>query len=322
MGMTFQREAVKEQIASLASQGIYVGTSSWKYPGWCGQLYDEGRYVFRGKFSESRFNRICLEEYAQVFKTVSLDAAYYTFPTENYLGGLVDQVPAEFQFALKVTDEITVKHFSNLPRFGPRAGKPNINFLNAELFQSSFLRPCLPFKESIGIIMFEFSRFYPRDFERGRDFVQALDEFFSRLPSGWPFGIEIRNRNLLHEDYFEMLKRHQITHVYNNWDAMPAVQEQIELPASQTQENLVAARFLLKPGRKYKDAVELFSPYRENREPNESARKAAARLIRQAIDKKRGKTFILVNNRLEGNALVTIQEMLKEAALFGIKSAS
>lgn len=314
--MSFNREAVKEHLASLAELGIYLGTSSWKYPGWCGSLYEEARYVFRGKFSESRFNRICLEEYAQIFKTVSVDAAYYTFPTEKYIAGLVDQVPEDFRFALKVTDEITVKHFPNLGRFGPRAGKPNTNFLNAELFASNFIRPLEPFRDSIGLIMFEFSRFYPRDFERGRDFVASLAHFLDRLPSGWPYGIEIRNRNLLQPDYFQILKEHDITHVYNNWDAMPSVEQQLEIAENAGRTDLSAARFLLKPGRKYKDAVALFSPYRTNKEPDESARRAGAKLIRQALKQRGSKTFVFVNNRLEGNALVTIQEMLQEAARF------
>ena len=316
MGVSFNREAVKEHLTSLAELGIYLGTSSWKYPGWAGSLYEEARYVFRGKFSETRFNRICLEEYAQVFKTVSVDAAYYTFPTEKYIGGLVDQVPDDFRFALKVTDEITVKQFPNLSRFGPRAGKPNANFLNPDLFASSFLRPLEPFKESIGLIMFEFSRFYPRDFERGRDFVQALAEFLTHLPKGWPYGVEIRNRNLLQPEYFQMLERHNITHVYNNWDAMPAVEQQLEIADNPGSKDLTAARFLLKPGRKYKDAVALFSPYRTLKEPDESARRAGAKLVRQALKQRGGKTFVFVNNRLEGNALITIQEMLQQAAQF------
>ncbi len=47
-----------------------VGTSSWKYPGWCGQLYDEQRYLTRGKFSEANFERECFAEYARTFATV------------------------------------------------------------------------------------------------------------------------------------------------------------------------------------------------------------------------------------------------------------
>ena len=43
-------------------------------------IYDEQRYNYRGKFAETRFERDCLVEYAEVFKTVCVDAAYYQFP--------------------------------------------------------------------------------------------------------------------------------------------------------------------------------------------------------------------------------------------------
>ena len=140
--MPFDREQIRQQVATLAAEGVFIGTSSWKYPGWRGMLYDESRYVYRGKFAESRFEKNCLTEYAEVFKTVCVDAAYYKFPDEKYLENLVSHVPADFQFAFKVTDDITIKRFSNLPRFGIRAGKTNDNFLNAGLFAHAFLRPC------------------------------------------------------------------------------------------------------------------------------------------------------------------------------------
>jgi hypothetical protein len=50
--MTFTRQQLTEQAASLVAQGIYVGTSSWKYPGWCGMLYDRTRYEYRGEFAD------------------------------------------------------------------------------------------------------------------------------------------------------------------------------------------------------------------------------------------------------------------------------
>src|SRR2546425_5939127 len=118
--MAFDRERTKDAVGKLAARGVFIGTSSWKYPGWRGQLYDENRYVTRGKFSESRFNRDCLAEYAEVFKTVCVDAAYYKFPDQRSIAGMVSQVPEDFQFAFKVTDEVTVKKFTNLPRFGLR----------------------------------------------------------------------------------------------------------------------------------------------------------------------------------------------------------
>ncbi len=312
--MSFDREQMKGKAAELAAQGVFVGTSSWKYEGWLKQLYTPARYEYRGKLARTRFERSCLAEYAEVFKTVCVDAAYYTFPSEKYLAGLMAQVPPDFQFGFKVTDEITVRKFPNLPRFGVRAGKPNGNFLNADLFNRAFLKPCEHLRANVGVVMFEFSRFYPTDYEHGRDFVAELDKFFGNLPSGWPYAVEMRNKHWLAPEYFACLARRSITHVYNSWDAMPPVSEQMALPGSQTHPELVAARFLLKPGRKYDEAVKTFQPYDQTKEVNEEARQAGARLIKAS--KATGtmkKTLIFVNNRLEGNALNTIAAMIEKA---------
>ena len=71
--MPFDRERMKEKAAALAAKGVFVGTSSWKYEGWLGQLYTPARYEYRGKFAKTRFDRDCLSEYAEVFKTVSVE---------------------------------------------------------------------------------------------------------------------------------------------------------------------------------------------------------------------------------------------------------
>lgn len=304
------RESLQTRIQRLAGEGIFIGTSSWKYPGWRGLLYDDARYIYRGKFATSRFERDCLSEYAEVFKTVCVDAAYYSFPSVKYLEGLAAQVPPDFQFAFKVTDDITLKTFPNQPRHGAKAGMKNPYFLSAETFERGFLRPCEAIRSRIGILMFEFSRFYPADFAHGRDFVTALDTFLAKLPKGWPYGIEMRNRLWLTPEYFSCLAHHEVTHVYNSWTEMPPIGEQVILPGSETRSDLVAARFLLKPGRKYDEAVQAFQPYQETKEINEEARRAGAALIQNGKKNTRKKTFIFVNNRLEGNALQTIKAML------------
>ena len=157
-----------ERAAGLASKGVFVGTSSWKYPGWCGQLYDFQRYDYRGRFSQARFERNCLSEYNQVFRTVCVDAAYYTFPTVKYLEGLASQVTPGFLFGFKVTDAITLKRFHNQPRYGPLAGQSNPDFLNPNRFYDEFLKPCESIRDFVGILIFEFSRFHPLDFANGR----------------------------------------------------------------------------------------------------------------------------------------------------------
>ena len=304
--MAFLSRDYEEAVAGLAQRNIYAGTSSWKYPGWMGQLYDEQRYLWRGKVSNARFERGCLEEYARVFKTVCVDAGYYQFPTEETLPKLVAQVPDDFLFSFKVTDEITTKRFSNLPRYGERAGKDNENFLRADLFESLFLKPIESCKDNVGMLIFEFSHLYPGTFERGRDFVAQLDGFFEKLPSGWQYGVEVRNRSFLREEYFSMLASHGVTHVFNNWERMPAVEEQLVLDGSSTAD-FFGARFLLTPGTKYADAVETFSPYNETKRIDESARRAGAKLMKRDVRKR---SFIYVNNRLEGNSLETIRAMM------------
>jgi uncharacterized protein YecE (DUF72 family) len=310
----FERETMQRAAARLAKQGIFIGTSSWKYAGWRGQLYDESRYIWRGRFSEARFEKLCLSEYAQVFKTVSVDAAYYKFPDHPFLEQMVSQVPRDFLLGLKVTDEITIKRYSDLPRFGARAGLANENFLNADVFESAFLEPCKPFRQNIGLVMFEFSHFYRTDFARGRDFVQALDQFLGRLPKGWRYGVEIRNRHFLHSDYFATLRRHGASHIFNSWQDMPSLSEQLALPDSFTAPDFFGARMLLRPGRKYETAVKFFSPYDRVKDAYPAGRAAGADLIRKARkDGTTSKGFIYVNNRFEGNALETIAAMVEQA---------
>ncbi len=322
---TFPREALAQALSKLAEQNIYIGTSSWKYPGWLGMLYDEQRYVWRGKFAESRFERDCLTEHAEVFHAVCVDAGYYRFPSPAYIDGLVKQTRPGYKLCFKVTDEITARTFPNLPRHGDKAGKTNENFLNAGLFRSAFLASCEPHLDRIGVLIFEFSHFHPRDFERGRDFVEALEQFLDQLPKGWQYGVEVRNRNLLCEPYFEVLRKHGVTHVLNNWQRMPSVGEQMQMPGVFTQDEFTAARFLLKPGRSFEEAVTLFSPYNATKEINDEARRAAAELVklRQEAATKRATqpSYLFFNNRLEGNALLSVIALLDSLGLLDVVTA-
>ena len=306
---------LREALAELADRNVYVGTSSWKYAGWSGLLYDEQRYLYRGKFAQSRFERDCLEEYAQVFRTVCVDAGYYKFPSPEYIRGLCDQVPDGFRFSFKVTDEITTRTFPNLDRHGKKAGQRNPHFMDAELFRAAFLSSLERHREKIGVLMFEFSHFHPRDFDRGREFVEMLDAFLSQLPSDWQYGVEIRNKSLLQPEYFAVLARHGVTHVMNNWTHMPTVAEQWQMHGVLSAGDFTAARFLLKPGRTYEQAVQMFQPYNATKEINEEARAAAAEIIRmraEAAEKMLTRpSFVFVNNRLEGNALSMILAVLK-----------
>ncbi|MEO6054772.1 MAG: DUF72 domain-containing protein [Chthoniobacterales bacterium] len=305
----FSREKLLSGIAAEAAQNVFIGTSSWKYPGWIGMLYDEQRYLRKKRFSKAAFERECLQEYAEVFPTVCVDAGFYQYPQERQVENMVSQVPATFRFAFKVTELLTIKHFTKLPRHAARAGEVNDNFLNAGNFQRQFLTPLTPFQDSIGVLIFSFTQFSVRDFRRGREFVQLLDGFLRELPHDWQYAIEIRNKNFLQEEYFEVLERHNVAHVFNSWSRMPSVLEQLALKRSHTADFNVG-RFLLKPGRTYEQAVKNFAPYKKTGEVYADGRNGLSKLIKKSRANSNRKSFIFVNNRLEGNALQTILSAL------------
>jgi hypothetical protein len=100
---------------------LFVGASSWKYEGWLNRIYSPERYLTKGRFSSKRFEQECLIEYAETFSIVCGDFAFYQFPTPAFWKKLFDQVPAPFQFAFKVPEEIALPVSPGLPRYGLRA---------------------------------------------------------------------------------------------------------------------------------------------------------------------------------------------------------
>jgi hypothetical protein len=51
--MAFDREQMKIKAAAFAAKGVFIGTSSWEYAGWLGQLYTPARYECRGKVASA-----------------------------------------------------------------------------------------------------------------------------------------------------------------------------------------------------------------------------------------------------------------------------
>ncbi len=300
----FDRDGLAERLAALAKRGVYIGGSSWKYEGWLDSIYTRSRYQTRGKFSKKLFEDTCLAEYATVFPAVCGDFAFYQFPPVELWAKLFRQTPPDFRFGLKVPEQITVGAWPVQPRYGALAGLDNPTFLDAALFDQAFLKVLEPWRERVGVLIFEFGTFKSRTFETAADFAKALDPFLDRLPQGWRYAIEIRNAEFLTPPYFDCLKAHNVTHVYNAWTRMPEIGHQLALPQSRTSD-MIVARALLRRGRPYEEAVKKFSPYDRVQEVNEPVRKALRELVDIAIIDGQP-AFIFVNNRLEGNSPGTI----------------
>lgn len=291
-----------DRLRRWAQRGILFGTSSWKYPGWQGMVYN------RTYPSRHAFEQTCLAEYATLFPTVCADFALYDFPAARTMRTMYEQTPEHFTVSLKVTDRITVKRYPNLPRHGDRAGKENPDFLNPALFTQEFLGPVSELKGKCGTIIFEFSAFSPESGVTLPVFLRLLDAFFSGIARGFAYGVEVRNSGFLTADYFAMLKQHGVAHVLNNWTRMPAIREQIEL------ENVLPAPFaviraLLQPGRTYQQAVDEFQPYDAIKEVNPEIRDGVATTVIRCVREQK-KLYVYVNNRAEGNSPKTIEAIL------------
>jgi uncharacterized protein YecE (DUF72 family) len=212
--------------------------------------------------------------------------------------------PEGFRFAFKAPEQITCKVFPSHLRYGPQAGQENESFLDAGMLREMFLRPLWPYRARTALLIFEFGAFARRSLADLSGFLERLDPFLAALPPEFRYAVEVRNPEFLQRDYFGCLCARGVAHVYNAWARMPELRQQIAIPGSDTAGFLVC-RALLRHGRPYADAVATFSPYTEIRDPNPAARDSLRVLIQRARDQRR-MAFLFVNNRLEGNAPLTI----------------
>lgn len=310
-GSGFDREGLAKKLAELRDEGIYIGGSSWKYEGWLDQIYTRSRYSVRGRFSKTRFEQECLAEYAEIFPIVCGDFSFYQFPSDAFWHKLFAGVPRTLQFAFKVPEDVTVKRYPMHPRYGAKAGQDNEAFLNPEIFQAGFLNPLAPFRSQTAVLIFEFGAFSKSAMEDGEVFLQLLHRFLKRLPKDEVrYAVEIRNPEFLTQRYLSMLAHHGVAHVYNAWTKMPPLPEQVAMPEAHTA-NFAVSRALLRHGRPYEEAVASFAPYKSVQDPNPEVRTAIRDLVAYARSKKE-KLYVFVNNRLEGNAPLTIQSIVSD----------
>ena len=299
------KQKLQPLLRQLASEGILIGTSSWKYEGWLGQIYTPERYLTRGRHSRKKFEESCLAEYGEVFPVVCGDFSFYQFPAPEFWQRLFATAPPQLRFAFKVPEEVTVRQWPLHPRYGPRGGERNSTFLNPDLFQLAFAEPLLPYAGRIEALILEFGAAARPNLD---EFLSELEPFLARLPSQFRYAVEIRTPDYLVPDYLALLKRYGIAHVLSSWTRMPELAAQAAQPGVLASDFFVV-RALLRPGRAYEDAVQQFAPYTQVREENASVRRTLRELIGGArVAGRRG--IIFVNNRLEGNAPGTIDAVL------------
>lgn len=287
------------RLRSAIPPQVRFGTSSWNYPGWKGLVYSRD-------YPATGASAAMLSEYARfpLFTTVGIDSSFYGPLTEKSLRAYAEVLPPGFPCVSKVWDRLTVHTFAEA-REKTKAGQRNPDFLNVELFLTDVWGPLSEhFAEHRGPLVFEFQAIARKDKVTPQRFADQLDRFFDQLPPEGRYAVEVRNAEFLTPAYFAVLREHDVAHVFSSWTRMPSIGMQLDLPGSLTAGFLVA-RALLRPGRYYADAVDAFAPYDRIRDPNPELRSDLVRLV-DAAEELRIPAYILVNNRAEGSAPLTI----------------
>lgn len=291
---------------------ICFGTSTWAYPGWKGLVYRE---AYR---DEKTFKAECLSEYAACpwFRTVGIDSFFYGPPAAALLQRYAGQVPDAFQWVSKVWERITIPRYPKHTRYGAQAGKDNPDFLNPQIFLERVLPgyAAAEVAAHTGPFVFQFPTIAAGVMSRAQ-FMEGLRSFLSKLPTAFRYAVEVRNPDYLCPEYFQLLNACGATHCFSHWNYMPALAEQMRAAAQGggLSADFLVARILTPPGVNYQQAVDRFKPYDKIKEPLTQMRADVVRLARRALARK-NKAFIIVNNRAEGNAPLTIDAIGRKIA--------
>ena len=284
---------------------VRFGTSSWAYEGWQGLVY-------RRSYHKSQFAKDSLAEYSAyeyrgspLFRTVGLDHTFYRPPTAAQLAHYAAQAPPGFQICSKVWEEVTIPVYARHARYGEKAGTTNSRFLDAGLCEELVLQPS---REGLGRCLGPFIFEFQRSGLDSAAFLAALEKFFSHLPAGLQYAVEVRNPPVLSARYRDLLKDHGVTHVYNHWNAMPPLAAQHASLGRNFTAPFVVLLLLTPLGLSYADAVKRYTPYNRLVQPIPQMRTDTLALVRQAVSEQRS-VYVLVNNRAEGSAPLTIQAL-------------
>jgi uncharacterized protein YecE (DUF72 family) len=290
-------ERYRVLAAGLPPQ-LMMGTSSWSFPGWLG-------IVWARKRATSMLAKEGLHEYAQhpLLRTVGIDRSYYAPIPEEDLRRFADQLPDGFPCCAKAPSAVTSPSIPGLNR-----RHPNPDFLSPARLIAEVLEPFgRAFARHAGPVILQFSPPASAKSTDASAFIEGLDRLLDALPGDFQYGVELRDKWALTGTYRDVLARHHAAHVYNYWSAMPMPGAQARTIPPEEQP-FVMVRLLVGPGKWYEDQRQVFAPFDKLVEPDDQMRRDVLEIIRRAATGSR-KTYLLVNNKAEGSAPLTIEAL-------------
>ena len=171
---------------------VHVGTMGWSYGFWQESFYPKS-------LATSEF----LAYYAERFRSVEVDNTFYRIPRERTVLGWREQTPEGFLFSLKFPRVVT--HVKMLR--------------GCEEETRVFLERVEVLGEKLGALLLQF----PYAF--GSQQFPLLKGFLGSLPKEHRYVVEVRNRKLLNDDLYSVLRENGVALAWVESDFMPLVDE-------------------------------------------------------------------------------------------------
>lgn len=165
----------------MAEAQLLLGTLAWTADGWVGSFYPA-----------SAKPRDFLPIYAGLFSTVEIDSTFYRIPSAKMVEQWRDRTPKGFVFAAKVPQSITHEKV----------------LVDAEADLKAFLKLMDILGDKLGPLLFQFPYFNKQKFRGVGFFLERLEPFLNKLPKGYRWTVEVRNKNWLSEKLYAVLRRH------------------------------------------------------------------------------------------------------------------
>jgi uncharacterized protein YecE (DUF72 family) len=279
-------------LARPAPDGLYLGTSSWSFPGWEGLLFD-------GHYSEQRLADSGLAAYAccPMLRAVSLDKSYYRPPEEAEYRRLAAQVDDSFRFVVKAPRDLLVPH--------PTQG------FNLEPLQRIFLRPASRgLGDKLGVVLLQFPPGSWKASGSPESFLEQLALLLAELPRSLYYSLELRDAQLLSPRLAQALEGSTVSLCASIHPRLPDPDRQL-LTVPPTPGCPIVFRWNLRPSLQYKQAQEDLRPFNALRLPDPGRRELLAQLIARALKAGR-KVYATANNKAEGCAPLSLSALLDE----------
>jgi uncharacterized protein YecE (DUF72 family) len=162
---------------------LRIGTSAFTAEGWEGSFYPKG-------LKPADY----LSFYATRFDTVELDNTFYRTPSLATVQGWNAKTPSGFIFAAKVPQVITHEKV----------------LVDCQDDLHDFLNVMDALGDKLGPLLFQFGYFNQKAFKTQTAFLAVLKPFLKKLPTGYQFALEIRNKNWMNAEFVDALAERSI----------------------------------------------------------------------------------------------------------------